>query len=144
MEIALNPNMQAKIQSSLLTDLIDKKNMLVNLKVLNDRIEENLDKEKLDFIKDFVGTREKIDEYCLKYRCNPSQLANKALAFANEGAEILRNLRLTVGKMEEDYLSLPLVYMTLMMIKRMLASVKRTPGMELAFRVCSNFIPSAF
>lgn len=144
MAIALNPTMSAQMQSSLISDLINKKNMLVNLKVLGDRIEEGLDRDKYLYVKDFVDARENTHEYCLKYRCNPSEFASTALAYANEGADVLRKLRLTVGKMEEDYLSLPLVYMTLMMVKRMLSVVKtKTPGIELAFRHCSSFIPSA-
>ncbi len=144
MQIALNPYMQAKIQSSKISELINKKNMLVNLKVLYDRIEENIDAEKLVFLRRFLSARENVDEYCLKNRCDPTEFANNVLSFANEGSIPLKKLRLTVGKMEEDYSSIPLVYMTLLMIKRMLSTVKEvTPGVELAFRKYVSFIPSA-
>jgi hypothetical protein len=145
MHIALNPNMQASRQSAIVSDLINKKNMLVNLKVLYDRIEEKIDESKLKVIKDFLYAREDVDEYCLKNTCDPIAFTNMVLSYANEGADVLRGLKLTVGKMEEDYMSLPLVYMTLLMIKRMLASSGvKTPGMELAFRHCSSFIQLAF
>ncbi len=145
MHIALNPNMQAKRQSSMISELINKKNMLVNLKVLYDRITEKMDVNKLKVIKDFLQTRESIDEYCLKNTCDPITFINTVLSYANEGADILRGLRLTVGKMEEDYMSLPLVYMTLLMLKRMLGNTSvKTPGIELAFRHCSSFTQNAF
>lgn len=146
MKIALNPNMETRHQSELVSDLINKKNMLVNLKVLYDRIEEELEEGKLSFLKAFLSERVSVDEYCLKNRCDPTEFVNRIFEYAGEGSAPLKRLRLTVGKMEEDYSFLPIVYMTFSMIKKMLNSVTNlTPGVELAFkRGSERVIPSVF
>ena len=135
MKVALNPTIDALKQSAQVCDLINNKNMLVNLKVLYDRIEMVLQGEKLDFIKEFLAIRDDVDEYCLKRRTTPSALIDKVLSFANEGSLPLKNLGITVGKMEEDYGSLTLVAMSMAALKRAVRQLRaKTPGMILAFR----------
>jgi hypothetical protein len=130
--------MPAEKQSRIVSDLINKKNMLINLKVLSDRIEESLEKSKLDIIKEFLSARE--EAYSIENKRTRGEFIELVLSLADEGAQPLRALKLTVGKMEEDYLSLPLVYMTLMMIRRKLSgiNVKRV-GVKLAFKNCQSF-----
>lgn len=138
MRVAFNHSMPAEKQSRIVSDLINKKNMLINLKVLSDRIEESLEKSKLDIIKEFLSARE--EAYSIENKRTRGEFIELVLSLADEGAQPLRALKLTVGKMEEDYLSLPLVYMTLMMIRRKLSgiNVKRV-GVKLAFKNCQSF-----
>jgi hypothetical protein len=138
MRVALNHSMPAEKQSRIVSDLINKKNMLINLKVLSDRIEESLEKSKLDIIKEFLSARE--EAYSIENKRTRGEFIELVLSLADEGAQPLRAIKLTVGKMEEDYLSLPLVYMTLMMIRRKLSgiNVKRV-GVKLAFKNCQSF-----
>ena len=134
MKVALNPSIDAFKQCEIVSELINKKNMLVNLKVLNDRICEALSEEKLEFIKEFLSIREDVDEYCLKNTTSPSALINTALTYAEEGALPLRQLGFTVGKMQEDYGSFPLVAMNMAVIKRLINKVRiKSPGVLLAF-----------
>lgn len=123
MKFALNPLMPTVKQSEIVCDLINKKNMLVNLKVLSDRIEEHLEEEKLNLLKSFLSERERVHTYCLKNKCDPTEFVRKIFDYAKEGVAPLEALRLNREKMEKDYSDLMLVSMTMLTIKRMLALV---------------------
>ena len=138
MKVALNPTVDALKQSARVSELINNKNMLVNLKVLYDRIEDKLRGERLDFIKNFLYNRDDLDEYCIKNKTTPTQLLDTVISYAGEGALPLKSLGFSVGKMEEDYGSITIVAMGMLTIKRILSNTrKRTPGMLLAFKNAS-------
>lgn len=125
MKVALNPTIDALKQSAIISDLINNKNMLVNLKILYDRIEEELGADKLQFLKDFTLIREDIDGFCIKNMTSPSLVIQKVEEFTAIGAMPLKKLGLTVGKMEEDYEILPLVALSLSAIKRTIGRIKK-------------------
>lgn len=125
MKIALNPTIDALKQSAIISELINDKNMLVNLKILYDRIEEELGPESLNFLKEFALIREDIDEFCIKNMISPSLAIQKVEEFTEQGTMPLKKLGLTVGKMEEDYESLPLVALSLSAIKRTIRRIKK-------------------
>ena len=135
MKVALNPTIEAERQSAIVSDLINKKNMIVNLKVMYDRIENVLSAEDIAFLIKFMRVRDDLDSFCIANKMTPTQLSEKVIQIADEGAKPLRRLGLTVGKMEDDYSMLPIVSMTLFSIKRIMSRLKAsTPGIDLALK----------
>ena len=140
MKIALNPTIDALKQSAIISDLINNKNMLVNLKVLYDRISDALQSEKMDFLTKIVSLRDNVDAYCFENKTTPGAIIEKIHAYTDEGAMPLRKLGITVGKLQDDYGDLPLVALSQMTIKRIVKQIKtRTSVFNLAMRKNSQF-----
>ena len=125
MKIALNPTIDALKQSAIISELINNKNMLVNLKILYDRIEEKLGAEDLNFLKEFALIREDVEGFCIKNMISPALAIEKVEKLTNIGTMPLKKLGLTVGKMEEDYESLPLVALLKTAIIRTIRQIKK-------------------
>ena len=124
---ALNPHLPAKIQSDRVVELINRKNMLINLKVLYDRLSDALGEDKVKLLSSASGAK-RVEKYLTDKKLTPYSYSRRLQLAAEEGVAVLCGLGFCPSKMREDYGDLFVVRYALGGIVYTLDSVEKAAG----------------
>ncbi len=122
---ALDPHLPAIVQSARMTELIDTKNMLLNLKVIYDRLCEALDAEKIGLLKSASCAKFAVD-YVSAHSLTPYEYSLKLQRASAEGVRVLTSLGLYPSKMRDCYGSLKVVKHAIVGVESALDEIDRS------------------
>lgn len=102
MKLALRPTGNCAFDYSRVTEAMNCKNMLINLKILYEHIHEAIGEECVEAIKHVV-TRERIRKYCEENDVNTIEMSRMVKSAFSKAKEVLLKLSYNQSKFKRDY-----------------------------------------
>jgi hypothetical protein len=122
---ALDQHLPAIVQGARMNKLIDTKNMLLNLKVIYDRLCTALGEEKIELLKS-ASNPQFVVKYVSEHAISPFEYSLMLQRASEEGVKTLASLGLYPSKMRECYGSLNVVKHTAVVVEKALDEIDKS------------------